>query len=137
MKKNNLAHAMGAASCLALAAALALIAPATQAQSPTSTLVRVSSFDYDARGLLIQEVVEPDRPNDCLQTTYTHDSFGNRVSASTAACAGASGHTLSSASTARASTTEYAAHSITIDGVSYSSPAGAFPTRSTNALAGC
>jgi RHS repeat-associated protein len=132
--KKNFAHAMSAASGLALAAALTLITFPSHAQGACSTLVRTSSFDYDANGLLIKEVVEPERPNDCLQTSYTHDSFGNRVSASTAACAGASGHTLSSASTPRSTTTEYAAHSITVDGTTYSSPAGIFPTRSTNAL---
>ena len=134
--KKNIAHAVSAASGLALAAALTLLTPSSHAQSTTatSTLVRTSSFEYDASGLLNKEIVEPDRPNDCLQTSYTHDSLGNRVSASTAACPGASGHALSSASTPRTSTTEYAAHSVTVEGTTYQSPAGAFPTRSTNAL---
>jgi len=132
--KKNFAHAMSAASGLALAVVLTLITPPTHAQGATSTLVRVSSFEYDSSGLLIQEVVEPDRPNDCLRTSYTHDSFGNRVSASAAACPGASGHTLTSASTPRASFNEYAPSSVRLDGADYRSPAGTFPTGSTNAL---
>ena len=38
------------------------------------TKVRASSFEYDASGLLTKEVVEPDSPNDCLQTSYSYDN---------------------------------------------------------------
>ncbi len=128
----NTVHAL--LTALATAGALLAAAPATAQASPGATLVRTSSFEYDANGLLIREVVEPDRPDDCLQTNYTHDTHGNRTSASALACPGASGHALSSASAPRTSTTEYAARTHAIDGISYSVPAGTFPTRSTNAL---
>lgn len=117
----------------AMAAAL-LCGPLAHAQSPTSTLERVSSFEYDADGLLIKEVVEPDRPNDCQQTNYTYDAYGNRTSASSAACTGATGHTISSAATARTITSAYAAQTVTIGGTSYSIPAGSFATSTSNAL---
>ncbi len=102
--------------------------------APGSVLVRVSSFDYDAEGLLIKEVIEPDRPNDCLQTTYTHDAYGNRVTASSGACPGASGHAVSSAAVARTTTSAYAAQTVSIGGIAYSYPIGVFATSSTNAL---
>ena len=45
-----------------------------------STITRTSSFSYDAAGLLKQEVIEPDTPSFRLQTDYTDDAFGNKVS---------------------------------------------------------
>jgi hypothetical protein len=57
----------------------------SQAQADTQT--RSSSFEYDASGLLVREVVEPDRPNDCLQTSYSYDAYGNKTSVTIAACA--------------------------------------------------
>lgn len=66
------------------------------------TISRTSSFEYnDDKGQLTREAVEPDRPNDCLVTTYAYDTFGNRTSTSLAACTGASGWAVSSASAAR------------------------------------
>ena len=48
-----------------------------------SSVTRTSSFAYDsASGLLVQEVVEPDTPALLLQTDYTYDSFGNKLSVS-------------------------------------------------------
>ena len=115
-------------------AASVIFAPQVKAQTPTSTLERVSSFEYDANGLLTREVVEPDRPNDCLRTDYAHDAYGNRTSVTSQACAGATGSTVLSAATPRATTTAFAAQAITIEGVSYASPAGLFATTSSNAL---
>lgn len=41
---------------------------------------RQTSYAYNATsGLLTQEVVEPNTPADRLQTDYTHDAFGNRL----------------------------------------------------------
>jgi RHS repeat-associated protein len=85
------------------------------------TKVRASSFEYDATGVLVKEVVEPDSPNDCLQTSYTLDAYGNRTGVSTAACAGASGYAISSATTARTASTTYTAD-------------GRFPATATNTL---
>lgn len=104
------------------------------AQAQTSPIVRVSSFEYDAAGMLIKEVIEPNSANDCLQTTHTYSPQGNPASSSSSACAGASGHAISSASTARGSAKGYVAQTVTINSVSYTSPAGVFATSSTNAL---
>ena len=62
----------------------------TPVQAQTSSITRVSSFEYNAEGLLVREVVEPDRPQDCLSTTYSYDGFGNKQAVSTAACTGTS-----------------------------------------------
>lgn len=71
------------------------------------TQVRTSSFEYDASGLLIKEVIEPDRPNDCLQTNYAYDAFGNKTRVTTLGCAGSSGYVL--ASLPRTTTSSYSA----------------------------
>ncbi|WP_142249226.1 RHS repeat domain-containing protein [Bradyrhizobium sp. UNPF46] len=61
-----------------------------------SSVTRTSSFAYDgASGLLVQEVVEPDTPALRLQTDYTYDSFGNKL---TVTVSGADIATRSSAS---------------------------------------
>lgn len=84
------------------------------------TKVRTSSFHYNAIGLLEKEVVEPTRPDDCLETTYTYDSYGNRETATSRPCAGATGHTLASAD-ARTTRNSHA-------------PDGRFARTTTNAL---
>ena len=112
--------------------ALALCALCAQAQTVTSS--RVSSFEYDANGLLVREIVEPDRPNDCISTTYTYDARGNKATASTSACAGASGDAIASATAARTSRTDYNAQTVVVAGVTYTSLQGQFPTQSTNVL---
>ncbi|MFY8019130.1 MAG: RHS repeat domain-containing protein, partial [Inhella sp.] len=122
------------ARVLRAALSLALLGASTWSQAQSSAITRTSSFEYNAQGLLVREVVEPDRPQDCLSTTYSHDAYGNKQTVSSAACAGASGTTLLSASTPRTATTLFAAQTVLIAGVSYSTPAGTFATRSTNAL---
>ena len=89
--------------------------------SPADTQVRTSGFEYDARGLLVREVIEPDRPNDCLQTRYLYDPWGNKAGVSTSACPGASGHTVASAADARTVMTRWG-------------PDRRFPTSTTNPL---
>ncbi len=42
------------------------------------TKVRASSFEYDASGLLTKEVIEPDSPSDCLQTSYSYDTSATK-----------------------------------------------------------
>lgn len=86
---------------------LALLSWGFAAQADTK--VRTSSFEYDASGVLIKEVIEPDSPNDCLQTSYGYDGFGNKTSVSTSACAGASGYTVASAATARTASSNFGA----------------------------
>ena len=113
---------------------LGLVLACASSGVQADTLTRVSSFEYDATGLLTKEVIEPDVANNCLQTTYTYDSYGNKSAVSTATCAGATGYAIVSATTARAAASTYAAQSIVINSVTYSSPAGTFATTSTNAL---
>ncbi|EJL79761.1 RHS repeat-associated core domain protein containing protein [Polaromonas sp. CF318] len=87
---------------------LALLGP-WGSQARADTQIRTGSFEYDARGLLIREVVEPDRPNDCLQTSHSYDTFGNKSSITTAACAGATGYAIASAATPRTASNSYGA----------------------------
>src|SRR5580658_5812897 len=48
----------------------------------TTSITRSSSFAYDsASGLLTQEVVEPNTQSLRLETDYTYDAFGNKLSA--------------------------------------------------------
>jgi len=55
-----------------------VVAPPTPTQSGT----RTSSFAYDASsGLLTQQVVEPDLTAYRLETDYTYDAYGNRLTA--------------------------------------------------------
>jgi RHS repeat-associated protein len=109
---------------LALRASLAVLLTAVLGSSialAQTSITRVSSFSYNAQGLLVQEVIEPDSAQVCLTTTHDYDGYGNKRSVSTAACAGASGATLASASTPRAASTSYTAD-------------GRFPVLTTNAL---
>lgn len=85
------------------------------------TNVRTSAFEYNPQGLLTKETIEPTRPNDCLETSYSYDLFGNRTGSSAAACVGATGNTVASAGVARTSSNNFGA-------------AGLFPISSTNAL---
>lgn len=111
--------------------------------APVQTLTRRSAFSYDATtGALTREIIEPDDSNLCLVTTYVHDTYGNKTSATTRNCNGTSsgGVTEAPAPTgnavfqSRTSTTQSQAGSVTIDGTAYAYPAGQFPTSSTNAL---
>ncbi|WP_238541090.1 RHS repeat-associated core domain-containing protein [Polaromonas sp. CF318] len=52
-------------------------------------------------------MVEPDSPNDCLQTSYSYDTFGNKTGVTTSACAGATGYAISSATTPRTATSNF------------------------------
>jgi len=99
------------------------------------TATRTSAFEYDAvSGLLIREIIEPDSSDLCLVTTYSYDSYGNKISATTRNCNGTSSGGVTEAPaptgdavfTSRTSTTVFAA------GGNWA--AGQFPTASTNAL---
>jgi RHS repeat-associated protein len=59
-----------------------------------ATATRASSFSYDADGLLVSETVEPNDAQLGVRTTYVHDAFGNRLSATTANLAGATGNAV-------------------------------------------
>src|SRR2546425_516669 len=96
-----------------------------------STQTRTAAFEYDpATGKLVKEIIEPDDSNLCLVTTYTYDSFGNRVSATTRNCNGSSSEAAAPSGDAvfqsRTTTQAYGA------GPNWN--AGQFPTTTTNAL---
>jgi RHS repeat-associated protein len=95
---------------------MGLVAPAQ-----ADTQIRVTAFEYTAQGQLSKETQEPGTANLCLQTSYSYDLFGNKTTASTSACAGATGSTIVSATTPRTSNNNY-------------STDGRFPVSSSNAL---
>ena len=65
-----------------LAAAAVVCAFAGSGTAFAGTGTRTSSFAYDpTSGLLTQEVVEPGTPSLRLETDYSYDAFGNKVSA--------------------------------------------------------
>jgi YD repeat-containing protein len=104
-----------------------------QAQVPSTPAdySRTSAFTYRADGLLQSETVEPGLPQSCVVTTHEYDTQGNRIKSTTANCSGATGNALF---TSRASSSQFAAQSVTINGVAVSIPAGTFATTGTNAL---
>ncbi|BEV16230.1 type IV secretion protein Rhs [Herbaspirillum sp. DW155] len=86
-------------------------------QAQAGTMTRTSSFEYDAAtGLLTKEVIEPDNAQLRLETSYTYDVYGNKVSATTSSAASGA-----AAVAPRTSGTTYDAN-------------GQFPVTSTNAL---
>ncbi|MDT7516990.1 hypothetical protein [Rhodoferax mekongensis] len=93
----------------------------TSVAAHADTKVRTRSYEYTSQGLLSKEVIEPNSPNDCLQTSYIYDSFGNRISSTAATCTGATGNAISSAATARTNTLDFGTN-------------GRFPVAATNAL---
>ena len=87
-------------------------AVATKTGGAQTSPSRKSTFEYHATtGLLNKEVIEPDDTAFKLTKTYTHDSFGNRISVTESG----------SGITSRTTTTSYDAK-------------GQFPTTVTNAL---
>jgi RHS repeat-associated protein len=119
-------HPLPTWATAALVSTLCLVLPQV-AQAQIDTKVRSSSFEYGTvpnvnLGLLIKETVEPTRPNDCLQTSYSYDQWGNKNTVSTSACALAGAETLSGGGDqVRSASTVY-------------TPDGKFPWVSTNAL---
>jgi RHS repeat-associated protein len=95
---------------------LAIALPTMLLCSPAhaDTQVHATSFTYDANGLLITQTVEPDSPNDCLQSTYTYSDTGQRNHATSSTCAGAAGFAVASASTPRTSSVTFTRHFPTI-----------------------
>lgn len=89
------------------------------------SIVRESFRDYDANGLLKQEVVEPNAPDLRVQTDYLRDDYGN-VTFATTSGAGDAAHPETAITTR---TTEMRYES----GTGY--PAGVFKTKDINPLA--
>jgi len=48
--------------------------------SGETDVARTSTFAYNAQGMVTDETVEPDSISLWLKTSYTYDSFGNRIS---------------------------------------------------------
>jgi RHS repeat-associated protein len=127
----------------ALTVAVGLLAGA-HAQVPSNiySYSRTSSFAYYGvgdgakAGLLKSETIEPNNAQLCVITTYDYDAYGNKTSATTANCAGATGRALF---TTRTSTSTFAAvtsQPIVVSGgtINVAVPAGLFPSSSANAL---
>lgn len=109
-----------------LLAAMGLITFAVTGWGATAT--RTSSFTYDANtGLLLSETVEPNNASLCLTTNYTHDTYGNKSSTTTANCPGASGDAVF---TSRSATAAFASAG---SGTTLTQ-LGQFPTTVSNAL---
>jgi RHS repeat-associated protein len=104
------AHSWWAASGLALLFATAPL----QAQAATQT--RISSWTYDAAGMIASETIEPDDAQFTLTTTYTYDAFGNKTAVTVSSPA-----TGTAAIAPRTTSTTYTAD-------------GRFPATVTNAL---
>ena len=107
------------------------------AQNPFDQ-IRTSSFTYFGladgakSGLLRSETIEPGNPQLCVTTTYDYDPYGNKSSATTSNCPGASGDALFAQ---RASITTYGAETVNVAGVTgLAVPLGLFATSSANAL---
>jgi RHS repeat-associated protein len=123
---------------LALLLGVMLLLPAA---TLAATSTRTSSFEYDATtGLLTAEVVEPDAGEFCVRTVYSYadtgagnQNLGNRTSATVSNC-GTSVPSAAQFTTRTTARSQHAAYSTSINGVSYSVPAGTFPTQATNAL---
>lgn len=76
--RNRIART-GISAAGALLAALVLTSITTTSAFATPQ-TRITAFEYDATtGLLTKEIIEPDTPAERLETTYTHDAYGNRV----------------------------------------------------------
>jgi len=126
----------GLAALSIAGAAQAQVPPNSYSYSRTSSFTYFGTADGAKAGLLKSETVEPDYAQLCVVTSYGYDSFGNRVSATTANCAGA----IDLAQfTSRTSTNTYAALpsqaiSVGASSVNVSIQAGLFATGSANAL---
>jgi RHS repeat-associated protein len=122
-----------------VASGLALCAALAHAQSPANpySYTRTSSFTYNpTTGLLVTETVEPTNPQSCVVTTHGYDVYGNKATAQTANCAGATGRAPFPSRAASSTFAAVASQSIVVSGsaVSVAIPAGQFPDTSTNAL---
>ena len=131
-----------------LVVSLALSVPVLFAplETQAETATRTSAFVYDADGVLIREIIEPNNASLCVATQYTLDSYGNRTSSQTRNCNGsaiAGVGTEAPAPPAPPATASasgnYTQFTSRTTNTSYSPTtanptAGQFPTSNTNAL---
>jgi RHS repeat-associated protein len=109
----------------------AVSGPAIYDQTRTSSFTYYGAADGLKNGLLKSETIEPNKTQLSVVTTYDYNATGNKVSASTANLTGATGLAVFSA---RGSTTTFASQTVTVAGVSVTSPAGTFASSASNAL---
>ncbi|MDD5248611.1 MAG: hypothetical protein PHY45_06485 [Rhodocyclaceae bacterium] len=113
--------------------ALAVVVLAMSSSSYADTLTRTSAFDYDpSTGLLTKEIIEPGNSNLCLVTQYVYDRYGNKTSATTHNCSGATGSSAAKNSEAAAPKGDAVIAPRTTSNA-YDAR-GQFPTTSSNAL---
>ncbi len=74
----------GKRSLTRLIGGVALLGFGFVSAASAATVTRVSSFEYDpTTGLLTKEIIEPDNPSLKVETTYTYDAFGNKITTTT------------------------------------------------------
>lgn len=125
---------------LVLAALCLPLLAAAQGVATPFDYARSSSFTYYGpddgalNGLLKSETLEPGSPNECLLTSYTYDTWGNKASATTANCIGASGEAIFTSRASSQTWTRATLPKVTIDGRELTLQAGQFPLDAKNAL---
>ncbi|HEY4080833.1 MAG TPA: RHS repeat-associated core domain-containing protein [Burkholderiaceae bacterium] len=125
-KSTQAASRTGSLARRLLMVSVSALCSLSAAQAQVYSDSRTIAFSYKPvsagaqAGLLDSETKEPDpsRTDLCVTTTYVYDNFGNKTTATTANCAGASSG---------------ATFATRVNGTSYDS-AGQFPIGSTNAL---
>lgn len=75
----------------------------------SQSLSQTTYQEFDVTGRVVKEVVEPNNLAVCVTATYTYDVFGNRLTDSRSACAGATGAAIASAATARTNSASFSA----------------------------
>lgn len=115
-----------------LAHAQGVSVPDPYNQTRSSSFTYYTAADGVKNGLLKSETIEPGNAQLGVVTTYDYDTYGNKISASTANVSGASGVGVF---TTRTNTSVFAAQTVTIPGSApITTPAGIFATSASNAL---
>jgi RHS repeat-associated protein len=101
-------------------------------QTRSSSFTYYTAADGVKNGLLKSETIEPGIAQMGVVTTYDYDSYGNKIKGTTANVSGASAVAVFAA---RASSSGFAAQTVTIPGSApITTPAGTFATNASNAL---
>lgn len=96
----------------------------------SSSFVYYGTSDGTKAGLLRMERVEPNNPNQCVETEYSYSDHGHKTGSVTRNCAGASGN---ASFLPRSSTNGYDGYTVQVNGVPVNVPKGAFASASSNA----
>ena len=123
--------------CTPVMAQTPTLAPANPlSYARTTAFTYYSPADGAKNGLLRTEVIEPDVPGACVVVTHDYDGQGNRLTSTTANCAGASGRAQFASRTSTQGYTGVGAQPVVINGVSTNVQVsnGAFVTSKTNPL---